>query len=245
METYEQQVWFYLKDQEQQGPAGSFELKKLFEQGILTGDSLIWNKDMSSWEMARLVKPFDRLVFSTISDSQNEQTSLEKLVETVLKGRPFVRCLARLFDLSVFSLVFIALVTIFSPKFIFEFSPIFIFFSSLVLYIFAEAFILSIFGNTIGKTLLHTKLKTVDGRPINFLTALKRSLFVNTAGLGLGVPILNVVCSAYSYFDLKSHGVSQWDKQFGTVVLYGHVNGARIVLVSLLPLALLIAGIVI
>ncbi|WP_042460365.1 RDD family protein [Neobacillus dielmonensis] len=241
MEVFGEQVWFYMKDHEQQGPVGTFELEKLLEQGVLTGNSMVWTKDMDSWQMARLVKPFEGLKFSGITDGQD----LQKSLKAELNGRPFVRFLARLFDLSVFSLIFIALTAIISPKLIFESSHLFMIMAILILYIIAEAFILSIFGNTLGKTLLHTKVKTVDGRPINFFTALKRSLYVNTAGLGLGVPILNVICSLFSYFDLKKHGASQWDKQFGTVVLYGHVNFSRILLVSLLPVALLIVGFVI
>ncbi|WP_462408681.1 RDD family protein [Neobacillus sp. Marseille-QA0830] len=243
MELYEEQVWFYMKNQEQQGPAGFFELKKLFEQGVLTGDSFIWNKDMGSWQMAKLVEPFEYLSFSGRLNDQDTPKFTGTQAKADPKGKPFVRFLARLFDLSVFSLILMALVSIFSPKLIMESSHILFFIASLVLYILVEAFILSLFGNTLGKTLLHTKLKTVDGQPIHFLTALKRSLFVNTAGLGLGVPILNVICSVISYFDLKKHKSSQWDKHFGTVVLYGPVSWPRILMVSLFPAAMIIAGI--
>ena len=62
--------------------------------------------------------------------------------------------------------------------------------------------------------------------------------------MGFGVPLINFICFYFSYFDLKKNGKSTWDRQVGTVVLYGQVNSARILFVSIFPIALLIAGIV-
>jgi uncharacterized RDD family membrane protein YckC len=164
--------------------------------------------------------------------------------DTYPQGRPFVRYVARLFDLSLFSLFLITLVSIFSPRFVAESSAIFIFILSLILYILVEAMILSIFGNTLGKSILNTRIKTLNGEPIDFLTALKRSIFVTAAGMGFGVPLINFICFYFSYNNLKKNGKSTWDQQIGTVVLYGQVNESRIIFVSLFPIALIIAGFV-
>ncbi|MFJ7725136.1 RDD family protein [Neobacillus sp. NPDC097160] len=249
MESLEGNAWFYIKNHQQQGPVGLFELKKLFEQGILPTETFIWSKEMNCWQMAKSLNMLPDSVFMSKKLEQPEENlasvwqELEK--DTYPNGRPFVRYLARFFDLSLFSLVLMTFVSIFSPKFILESSGIFIFMLSLILYVLVEASILSIFGNTLGKSILNARLRTTNGEPLNFLTALKRSVFVTAAGMGFGVPFINFICFYYSYFDLKKNGKSTWDQQIGTVVLYGQVGLARILFVSLFPITLLIAGMMI
>ncbi|MFK9091028.1 RDD family protein [Bacillus salipaludis] len=249
MEPPEGNTWFYIKNHQQQGPVGLFELEKLFEQGILPAETFIWSKEMNCWQMAKSLNILPDSVFMSKKLEQPEENlasvwqELEK--DTYPNGRPFVRYLARFFDLSLFSLVLMTFVSIFSPKFILESSGIFIFMLSLILYVLVEASILSIFGNTLGKSILNARLRTTNGETLNFLTALKRSIFVTAAGMGFGVPFINFICFYYSYCDLKKNGKSTWDQQIGTVVLYGQVGLARILFVSLFPITLLIAGIMI
>jgi uncharacterized RDD family membrane protein YckC len=248
MEPAEGSVWFFVKDHQQQGPVGLFELQKLIEQRILTGNSYVWNKDMECWQMAKTVDVLHDVVFLAPEEKDPKNLAgdwkeIEK--DTYPNGRPIVRYLARFFDLSLFSFILITFVSIFSPAFVLHSSALLIFIVSLILYILVESVILSIFGNTLGKSLLNARVKSVNGEPINFFTALKRSIFVNAAGMGFGVPIINFICFLFSYFDLKKHGFSTWDKQIGTVVLYGQVSSARLLFVALFPLALLIAGFII
>lgn len=246
MDILDRNVWFYIRDHQQQGPIGLFELKKLFEQGVLTGDSFLWSSDMDCWCMAKSLDLFQ------VPNKLNEQKPINYALvweeikkDTYPAGRPFVRFLARFFDLALFTFFLIAFVSIFSPKFIVESSAITVFMICLILYILVEAAILSVFGNTLGKSLLNTRMKTVTGEPINFVTALKRSIFVTAAGMGLGVPIINFICFGFSYKDLKKHGYATWDKQIGTIVLYGRISTARMLVVSIIPIGLLIAGLVI
>jgi hypothetical protein len=242
-------VWFYIRDHQQQGPVSLFELKKLFEHGILTCDTFIWNKDMVCWQKAKTLNLFPDANLETAAEAKipkNDAGEWKEVKKAIYpNGRPIVRYLARFFDLSLFTFVFITFVSIFSPKFVLDFSGYSIFVFCLIFYIFAESAILSIFGNTLGKSLLNLHLKTVNGDPIDFPTAFQRSIFVNAAGMGLGVPIINFICFLFSYRDLKKHGFSTWDKQIGTVVLYGRVSFGRILFVSLFPIALFIIGFII
>lgn len=249
MEPSKGNAWFYIRDHQQQGPVGIFELKKLLEQGILTAETFIWTKELEGWQM---VKNLNLFPDSMMNPGLKEETPSnvagnweEVKKDTYPNGRPIVRYLARFFDLSLFSLFLITLVSVFSPRFVVESSGIAIFIFSLVLYILVEASILSIFGNTLGKTILNAKLRMVNGDPIDFFTALKRSIFVTAAGMGFGIPIINFICFYFSYFDLKKNGRSTWDNQIGTVVLYGKVSVARVIFVSLFPISLLVAGLII
>ncbi len=246
MESTEGSIWFFIKDHQQQGPVCLFELQKLIEQRILTGDTFVWNKSMKCWQMAKTLEMFTQSIFESsrihlLPDKFKTDKEYEEA--TYPNGRPYVRYLARFLDLSLFSLFLITLVTIFSPKFITDISALTIFIISLITWMIVEPVLIAIFGNTLGKAFLNTKIKCVDGGQLNFQTAFKRSIFVSGAGMGFGIPILNLICFLFSYRDLKGHGMSTWDDKIGTVILYGKVSLARIFIAGCFPAALLVAGI--
>jgi hypothetical protein len=249
MEPTNGNAWFYIRDHQQHGPVGLFQLKKMFEHGVLTGDTFIWTKDMNCWQMAKSLDLFPDSFFKPTTreplsiNLASEWTEQKKA--TYPNGRPLVRTLARFLDLSLCSLFLITLVSIFLPKFIVDLSGVTIFILSLILWILMEPVILTIFGTTLGKAFLNAKLRTVNGEQIDFVTAFQRSIFVNAAGMGFGLPIINFICFYFSYSDLKKNGKSTWDQQIGTVVLYGKVSPTRLIFASLFPIGLLIAGLVI
>lgn len=242
----EEMVWFYIKDHQQLGPAGMFELKKLFEQGILNENTYLWTKSAKCWQMAKTLEPFKHFkskhpLENPAQNSPQLETNLEMV--TFPKGRPLVRFIARMFDLSVFTIFFTTLITIFSPDLILKTSKLTLFIINILLWLFIEPMVVSIFGNTLGKALLHTKIKSVNGEYIGFIKAFKRSVFVIAAGMGFGVPIINFICYLLSYKDLKDHGISIWDKKSDTVILYGNVNLSRILLIACFPSILFLAGV--
>jgi uncharacterized RDD family membrane protein YckC len=245
MESNKENVWFFIKDSEQQGPVCLFELKKLIEQRVLSGDTFVWNKSMHSWQMAKSLEPFSDSIFESTRIHllpDKFKTKEEYKEATYPAGRPYVRYLARLFDLSLFSILFILFVSILSPSFIAEISNLYIFIISLFLWIIVEPAIIAIFGNTFGRAFLNTKIKSIHGDKLNFKTALKRSIFVSAAGMGFGIPILNFICFFFSYRDLKGHGMSTWDHKIGTVILYGKVSISRLCIAGSLPMGMLAAG---
>lgn len=242
----EEKVWFYIKDRQQLGPAGVFELKKLFEQGVLNENTYLWTKSAKCWQMAKTLEPFKNFkarypLQNSSHDNSHLQSNLEEV--TFPQGRPLVRFIARMFDLSVFTLFFITLVSIFSPELILKTSKLELFSINVILWLFFEPAVMTIFGNTLGKSLLNTKIKNVNGDYIHFMTAFKRSVYVIAAGMGFGVPVLNFICYLFSYKDLREHGISIWDLKSDTVVLYGSVNTSRVLLMACFPLVLLIAGV--
>ncbi|MDP4083316.1 MAG: RDD family protein [Bacillota bacterium] len=243
MQSSEGKVWFYIKKGQQQGPIGVFELQKLFEQGILSGETYLWSKDMKCWQMAKILEPF--CCYCT-EPTVNHEAHLSTLQEyTFPKGRPLVRFIARMFDLSIFTLFFVTFISIFSPELITHSSKILLFILNLVIWVFMEPIILTIFGNTPGKALLNTKIRTVNGEFIDFFTAFKRSIFIIAAGMGFGIPILNFFTFLFSYFDLKGNGISTWDHKNGTIVLYGKIDCSRVLIASALPLTILMVGVMI
>ena len=81
-----------------------------------------------------------------------------------------------------------------------------------ILFVFAEAFCISVFGGTPGKTLMGIRVASVTGRRLGFGSSLKRSFSSVTAGLGFGIPILNLITMIYQYNKLTSDGAVFWDK---------------------------------
>lgn len=246
--NYEEKVWFYIKDRQQLGPVGVFELKKLFEQGVLNENTYLWTKSAKCWQMAQTLEPFKNFKAKyPLQNSSQDISQLKANLEEVTfpEGRPLVRFIARMFDLSVFTLFFITFVSIFSPALIINTSKLELFTINVILWLFFEPAVVTIFGNTLGKSLLNTKVKNVNGEYINFMTAFKRSVFVIAAGMGFGVPVINFICYLFSYKDLKEHGISIWDLKSDTVVLYGNVNTARMCLMACFPLVLFLAGVMI
>jgi uncharacterized RDD family membrane protein YckC len=245
MESNKENVWFFIKDSQQQGPVCLFELKKLLEQRVLSGDTFVWNKSMNSLEMAKSLDTFSESIFEstrihTLPDKFKSKEEYEEA--TFPHGRPYVRYFARFFDLSLFSILFILFVSILFPAFVAEFSNLYIFIISLILWIIVEPAIIAIFGNTFGRAFLNTKIKNLNGEKLNFKTAFKRSIFVSAAGMGFGIPILNFICFFFSYRDLKGHGISSWDHKIGTVTLYGKVSMSRLCIAGSFPMGMLAAG---
>ncbi|MFP7299236.1 RDD family protein [Neobacillus niacini] len=245
MASNKENVWFFIKDSEQQGPVCLFELQKLLEQRVLSGDTFVWNKSMKCWQMAKSLDVFSKCIFEStrvhlLPDKFNTKEEYEEA--TYPNGRPYVRYLARFFDLSLFSITFILFVSILFPAFVSEISNLYIFIISLILWIMVEPAIIAIFGNTFGRAFLNTKIKSLNGDKLDFQTLLKRSIFVSAAGMGFGIPILNFICFFFSYRDLKKRGMSTWDNKNGTVTLYGKVSVSRLCIAGSFPLGLLAAG---
>lgn len=46
-------MWYYAKDGMSVGPVGDEEMAGLIQNGIVTGDSLVWKEGMASWQSAR------------------------------------------------------------------------------------------------------------------------------------------------------------------------------------------------
>lgn len=242
MEPKKGKFWFYIKDQQQHGPIGTFELQKLFEQGVLSGDTFVWTKGSQGWHQAKTEDLFKKNI-NKFPPHATDQALAEKLeMITFPRGRPVVRFIARMFDLSLFTLFFITFVAIFSPDVIIHTSKLSLFVLNLLLWVFIEPIILCIFGNTVGRAMMNTKIKNQNGESIHFRTAFKRSLFVITAGMGFGVPVLHFICNLFSLLDLRKNGMSKWDEKSGTIVLYGKVELPRLIFASLVPITLFISG---
>lgn len=85
-----------------------------------------------------------------------------------------------------------------------------------LLYIPAEAFLISRNGATPGKKMLGLRVTDANGGNIPFKTSLKRSFLVFAAGMGFFLPVISFVCPLYAFFRLSVKRMTWWDKKCGT-----------------------------
>ena len=84
----------------------------------------------------------------------------------------------------------------------------------------AEALLLSLFGTTPAKLLFGITVKHPDGNLLSFSEALKRSFLVSVQGLGFGIPLVSLFTQFFAYRRLTKTGTTLWDSSAGAVVLH-------------------------
>ncbi|NHM31602.1 DUF4339 domain-containing protein [Neobacillus terrae] len=110
MEPGNQNTWFYVRNRQQEGPISLFELTKMFEQGVLYENTLIWNNDLDDWNLAGSLDQFSSFFKNTLSSvDRQELLPLDCLVE----WQSLIRYIARMFDLAIFSSLVGILLTFF------------------------------------------------------------------------------------------------------------------------------------
>ena len=76
-----------------------------------------------------------------------------------------------------------------------------------------DAALMAYFGNTPGKALLGLRVGLVDGRPVSFVQLCWRNLGVWAAGLGLGLPLVNLFTMARQHRRLVSGQAASYDEE--------------------------------
>ena len=95
--------------------------------------------------------------------------------------------------------------------------------ASVVLYLIwlpAEALLLSLFGTTPAKWLFGIRVAHPGGDLLNFSEALNRSFLVFIQGVGLGIPFVALFTQLFAYRLLTKTGTTLWDTSAGAVVLH-------------------------
>jgi len=145
------------------------------------------------------------------------------------QSRPWVRFWARMIDITVVSIFVGLLVGIFIPHGLdWELFSIFIRIISAIL---LEAFLLSTWGMTLGKSLLQVYVRDSQGRKLSFSQAMKRCISAWAWGLGFGIPIASLIFALLSYDRIRQTGVAKWDIESGSRVSHKKIGIPRIAVV--------------
>ncbi len=139
---------------------------------------------------------------------------------------PVVRLLARVLDLTIY-LFIIMLILLFYTFLVslidgtenFVISNSYIFYVSVtLLLILLESYLFMIWGTSIGKKILKISIERVDNKPIDFNSAFKRTVLMWIFGLGLNLPVIQVVTMVLAYNDIRNGKQTYWDRKSGFIV---------------------------
>jgi uncharacterized RDD family membrane protein YckC len=104
-----------------------------------------------------------------------------------------------------------------------------------------EAILLAWVGATPGKWLFNIRLSSSDGTPLRVGRLFQRARGVWIYGLGLGLLVFPLIMMIYSYFELKKHNATTWDRSCEIEVQHRQLNGVRkVIIVSLCALLTLL-----
>lgn len=84
----------------------------------------------------------------------------------------------------------------------------------------AEALLLSLCGTTPAKWLFGIRVAHPDGNLLSFAEALNRSFLVFVQGLGFGIPLVALFTQLFAYRRLTKTGTTLWDTSTNTAVLH-------------------------
>lgn len=86
--------------------------------------------------------------------------------------------------------------------------------------LFANALLIGLCGTSLGKLIMGIYVCDSEGRTIGAARGFKREFLVWFRGLAIGVPILNLIAMVMAYNRYTTSGVTSWDKDMDTRVLF-------------------------
>jgi uncharacterized RDD family membrane protein YckC len=259
-----QPQWHVSRDGKQFGPFSAPDLFKMAELGKLRPNDLFWKPGYDSWKPASEIPGL--LTPPTPPTSGNELSFIEpasalhsdfgqvpvsqRVVQTTKTAGAWRRFSARLIDVYLMMLVVMLPLIIGLVLLIPDFgawlsgpenknSVVLALLAGPVIFL-ADAVEFGIFGNTLGKALLNVRVVSLkDGTP-TFTKYLKRNFLVWAAGLGLSLPLVNLVAmfiqrrrlgkgKPASYdegqFDVRAGPLTWWRVVLALIIGFGLVGG--------------------
>ncbi|HSX14201.1 MAG TPA: RDD family protein [Chlamydiales bacterium] len=153
--------------------------------------------------------------------------------EKVNRVNPPIRFLARFFDYALFLLVLLFIRTFVGARFpesLFEYMIPFEYFAWIPI----ETALLCTLGITPGKFLLHTKITHGRKARFDFVTAFRRSFNVWLRGLGMGIPVINILCMLVASSKLRMMGMTTWDREDNITIAHYPVSQIRVIVASII-----------
>lgn len=165
---------------------------------------------------------------STQNESENPPLS-QMLADT---PHPWIRYFARFYDIVLSGFILGILAGFIYPPLL-DINATVFGFISLFFWVFVEAFCLSTWGTTPGKSLFKIKIFYSHANKFTFSAALNRSFQVWFGALGLGIPIISLITLITTHNRLTKNGRTAYDENVGCVVKHGHLGIHRIIIIIL------------
>jgi uncharacterized RDD family membrane protein YckC len=159
--------------------------------------------------------------------------AVEPTGHAIRQVRPWVRYLARMVDIWLFSVVVGFAIGIYAPS-ILNVPDIVLTIGILFAWVFQESILLANCGTTPGKWLFKIKVRDSRGKKLSFSDALNRSFSVLFKGLGAGIPFIGFFALLSSRSKLKRDGVTTWDEDGGYVVTHERIGTPRAIAIAVI-----------
>ncbi len=217
---------YWIADKKKCGPATVPDVLSLVQMGELTPDTRGWHAGCEQWMPLRELPA----LAGFLQEKQVEEALPEVPGETetpspggpegavrVYLPSPAVRLLARLVDMALYlALVYGVIYVRQIPfnAFLLPSCPLL-----WVAFVALEAGLVSSLGTTPGKALLGIQVRRVNSGPMTLGCALSRASMVFVCGMGMMVSLLPLFMMGYSWWMLRSRGISLWDARCATLPL--------------------------
>ena len=227
--------WYVRRGGYEIGPLGDEALRALVGTGQIIPDTQVWREGLSHWTAAgalpdvlgpRAATALARdglAAIAAVSDSARPAGPSSEAGTTLHElATPWRRFWARSLDLAVSALLVGALIGVIRPNlatYAGTRSGIqgLILLSLLPVALTMDALIHWAMGNTPGKAIAAIKVLREGGeRPLSMLAYLGRNFGVYVFGLGLGLPVINLVTLFFGYRRAAAAEVSIWDRFSGS-----------------------------
>jgi uncharacterized RDD family membrane protein YckC len=218
--------WHYDNENRPRGPFTEDELVARINRGEIHRDTLVWAEHMDDWAPAGSVGELSRHFPHPGEEVEVTLAPHEVLVSQV---QPWARFFARCLDYLTFNFVIIV-IAIFTVINLAEFpgtTPVELYVFAMVmsfLWIFIEAILLSVYGTTPGKYIFGIRVVGKRGKKLSFGAAFKRALLVWVKGVGLALPVVNIITAVLGYRQLERKHVTSWDRDSNAAVEHHHYS---------------------
>lgn len=223
---------------ESSGPHTQFYIIEGIREGRFKGDELAWRIGLGEWRPLRQIEDFAGY-WPPTPEMLAEADAARQFARTELdRPQPWLRFWARVLDYTWLAFVLSLAANVFLPgtallwvqKLALMHVPVDAF--AMLLYVPVEAWCLSRWGTTPGRSLLRIQVRRLDGGLPGFQQALRRSFQVFVKGIALGLPFVSLFAMAWWRIRLLQKGVTAWDESNETRVEHGEPEVWRYVLVA-------------
>lgn len=219
---------YWIADKKKCGPATVPDVLSLVQMGELTPDAKGWHAGCDQWMPLRELPALADFLQEKPVEEPEALPEVPAETETLPAGvpegavrvylpSPAARLLARLVDMALYmALVYGVIYTRQIPfnAHLLPSNPL-----VWIAFVALESGLVASLGTTPGKALLGIHVRSVNSGPMTMGRAFARACMVFVCGMGMMVSLLPLFMMGYSWWTLRSRGISVWDARCTTLPL--------------------------
>ena len=235
--------WYYALQGERVGPRSLDDVRALVANGVLDADALVWTPGMREWsrvgDVSILSPGWDAPQSAPAPRAEAEWAPAAPAPEPVRTvQRPGRRFGARVVDTIVYVMVISFVASLLLPELATrmptdaaKLNPLIKVPVTLALAL-IDGLVFALWGTTPGKALFGIRVTTEEGGRLSGSQSFARALQVWVLGMGLGLPLLDLLVPLVSFFHLRGGNPTFWDRAMRLRVEYGEITPLNAVAIA-------------